>query len=134
MSETVEERFWDAVNYVKSLPDPRAKLVAAQAALVGDMREALVDRTDELHRVREEHDRMLAGMRAAAASLYAAQQSVAAAIPADPSATMARMQGGWENLMAYAHGDPDYLTNGGLSTYHTDARPERKGRKKKEVA
>lgn len=38
---TTEEQFWAAVNWLKTVPDPRAKLLASQAALVGDMREAL---------------------------------------------------------------------------------------------
>lgn len=128
---TTEEKFWDAVSYVSSLGDPRAKLVAGQAALVGSLREGLKERDAQLDALHASHDRVTAGLEAAAAALHAAQKAVQAAFPTDPYATAGRMNGGHENVMAYVHGDPEYLTRGGLSTRHIDSRPDRGGAKKK---
>lgn len=127
---TVQDEFWAAVNWLKTLPDPRAKLLASQAALVGDLREALKAQDEELDLLRKEHDSLRAGLKAAAAALYAAQESVLAAMPVDARNLFARLNGGHENIMAYVHGDPDYLTRGGLSTRHVDCQPERKPKRR----
>lgn len=126
--------FWDAVAYVGGLPDPRAKLVASQATLIGDMREALKSMDEEVAVLRERTARQEANMLTAATAFDAAVEAMRAALIVDPSATLMRAHGAHANIMAYVHGDPDYMTESGLSTYHTDLRPERKGRKAKAAA
>lgn len=123
-----KEAFWEAVQHIGSLPDEHAKLVAEQAALVGDMREKLLEQDEELHTLRADYQRMCRGLEAAADALWSASQAVAEAIPPGADHLFSRLQGGWMNLMAYVHGDPDYLTKGGLSTRHIDLRaaPARK--------
>lgn len=71
---TTEEQFWAAVNWLKTVPDPRAKLLASQAALVGDMREALwiCVEHNALH-FGERHNTVVQGRAALAGAAPAAQ-------------------------------------------------------------
>lgn len=134
---SLKAKFWEAVAYVGALPDKRAKLVASQAALVGDLREGYLQRGEELDLLNETYDRMLSGLHAAAAALDAAQKAVAAAIPANPYADAIRGQAGYENLMATRYGDPDYFTGGtkgGMPTLHIDCRPARSKKAKGSTA
>lgn len=126
----LKDDFWAAVAHIGAMPDPRAKLVASQAALVGDMRETLQEQDAELHQLRREHERALSALDVAATAIYAAYQAVRSAAPADPTATMVRDMSGHINLMG-ALGDPDYM-RGQMSCRHVDLR-ETKPRKKKET-
>lgn len=125
-----KDDFYAALDWLRGIKDQRASLLASQVILVADLREALQDQDQELHQLREDFDRMVAGLETAAAALYAANQAVRAAIPPSAKNLFARMNGGHENIMAYVHRDPDYLTKNGLSTYHTDNRPEPRRKKK----
>ena len=71
---TTEEQFWAAVNWLKTVPDPRAKLLASQAALVGDMREALwICVEHNALRFGETHNTVVQGRAALAGAAPAAQ-------------------------------------------------------------